>query len=314
MNKENTTKIPLIFATDDGYVPFLSVALKSIIENANKDYFYPVYILTSGLSSENISKLKELENENFSIESVDVTKNLNELKSSLHLRDYYSKAIYYRIFIPTLFRQYEKAIYLDCDIVVTDDISKMYFVDLKDNLLGAITEEVMTNVDVFGRYSEEALGVERNNYFNSGVLLMNLELMRKEKIEEQFFALLEKFKFIVAPDQDYLNVVCKDRVTYLDKGWNRTPINDKTFNDNNLHLIHYKMAWKPWHYDDVLYGDIFWKYANSTNFIDKIVYIKENYSSSDVQNDKDSYDKLVQTALKDINDEGNYFKTISKNK
>ena len=89
MNKENTTKIPLIFATDDGYVPFISVALKSIIENANKDYFYPVYILTSGLSSENISKLKELENENFSIESVDVTKNLNELKSSLHLRDYY---------------------------------------------------------------------------------------------------------------------------------------------------------------------------------------------------------------------------------
>ena len=160
MNKESTTKIPLIFATDDGYVPFLSVALKSIIENANKDYFYPVYILTAGLSSENISKLKELENENFSIETVDVTKNLNELKSSLHLRDYYSKAIYYRIFIPTLFRQYEKAIYLDCDIVVTDDISKMYFVDLKDNLLGAITEEVMINVDVFGRYSEEALGVE----------------------------------------------------------------------------------------------------------------------------------------------------------
>lgn len=311
--KNIVKEIPLIFATDDAYVPFLSVALKSIIDNASKEYKYPVYILTAGISNTNFSKLKKLENENFSISTVDVTKNLNNLKSNLHLRDYYTKAIYYRIFIPTLFSQYDKAIYLDCDIVVTDDISKMFFVDLKNNLLGAITEEVMINVDTFGRYSEEALGVERNNYFNSGILLMNLKLMRKEKIEQQFFTLLEKFKFIVAPDQDYLNVVCKDRVYYLSKGWNRTPILDKSFNDNDLHLIHYKMAWKPWHYDGVLYGDIFWQYAKTTNFIEDILSIKENYSEAEIQNDKDSYQKLLATAIKDINDKNNYFKSISKN-
>ena len=57
---ENNTKkvIPIFFATDNNYVPFLAVALTSLLDNASNDYFYKIYILTTSLKKEYIEQLK----------------------------------------------------------------------------------------------------------------------------------------------------------------------------------------------------------------------------------------------------------------
>lgn len=309
--KQKENIIPIFFATDDNYAPYLGVTLRSLIDNASKDYFYKIHILITSINEENERILKGFECENVSIEFFNVTAKLDNIGSKLYLRDYYSKATYYRFFIPALFPEYKKALYLDCDIIVVEDISKLYNMDLGNNYVGAIYEEVMATVKVFGNYVEQALGIDTMNYFNAGILLMNLEQFRKQDIEGKFVELLSKFKFAVTQDQDYLNVLCKDKVAYFDLGWNKTPI-ESDFIESELKIIHYKIAWKPWHYDNVLYGDYFWKYAKKTEYYDLIMAEKNNYTEAQKQRDIDAYDRLVSLAIKDTMDENNYKRSMDR--
>ena len=83
----------------------------------------------------------------------------------------------------------------------------------------------MQTVQVFQDYVEKVVGViDYNNYFNAGVLLMNLDELRKYKFQEKFLYLLEKIKFEVAQDQDYLNRLCKGRIKIINSAWNKMPI------------------------------------------------------------------------------------------
>ncbi len=313
MNDTNTKEIiPVFFATDDNYVPYLAVALQSMIDNASKDYIYNIHILATSLSDSNKDCLNKFNSQNVNLNIVDVTLSLASVKTKLQLRDYYSTAIYYRLFIADLFPNYPKAIYLDCDIVVLEDISKLYNIDISNDYLAAIPEEVMTNVDIFGDYAEQVLGVNRENYFNSGILLMNLEKFRNDNVFSTFAKLLKTVKFIVAPDQDYLNFICKDNVKLLDIGWNKTPINEVDFDKSDLKIVHYKMDWKPWHYDNVKYGEYFWHYAAQTEYNSYITNIKESYSEESKLRDKNAYSNLIDTAISFIEDSNNYFQILQR--
>ena len=121
-----TKEIPVCFATDDNYVPFLAVAVASLLDNASKDKFYRIFVLITKLKEENIEKIKSLETENSQIEFISLAKELDKIKDMFHLRDYYSKETYYRIFIPNLFPYYKKVLYLDCDITVLGDVAELY--------------------------------------------------------------------------------------------------------------------------------------------------------------------------------------------
>ena len=162
--------------------------------------------------------------DNFIIEFVNVNEKIEHIADdlSLRLRDYYSNSIYYRLFIASLFPDLDKALYLDADITVVDDISKLYCEELGDNLLGAITDDVVYTNDTFCKYANVALGIDAKDYFNSGILVMNLKGFRKEKIEEKFLHILSKYNFnVIAPDQDYLNCISKNKVKYLELGCDR---------------------------------------------------------------------------------------------
>ena len=294
MNTKKT--IPIFFSSDDNYVPFLSVAINSMLENASKDYNYDIIVLNSGLTNENIDRIKSYERENVNIIFEDVKPKIENITNelSLRLRDYYSISIFYRLFIPSLFKQYNKAIYLDADIVLVDDISKLYNENIEGYLVGGVPDEVVNNSEVFREYSVKALNLEPGNYFNSGVLLMNLDEFRKEKIEEKFLHILEKYNFdVIAPDQDYLNFLCKGKVKYVNRGWDRMPNIDENFDDSNLHLIHFNMFQKPWNYDNVLYEDYFWKYAKKTDFYDEISKMKGKYTDEDRRKDDEGGVNLI---------------------
>lgn len=285
---KNKIEIPIFFSTDDNYVPFLTVALHSIIENASKEYDYRIIVLNSGITDENVAKILKLENENFKIEFADVNEKINDITAKLTngLRDYYSNSIYYRIFIPSLFPEFKKALYLDADIVVVDDISKLYFEDIGENLVGAITDDVVNANDSFKKYAVSVLGIKPENYFNSGILVMNLEKFREENVESKFVHLLSKYNFdTIAPDQDYLNYLCRGKVKYIHKGWDKMPVTGEDINEEDLHLIHYNMFQKPWHYSDVPYERFFWEYAKKSTFYEDITKMKDAYTAEQRQND-----------------------------
>ena len=190
MNTNEKPIIPIFFASDDNYVPFMAVAIKSLLENASKEYFYNIHILNTGINEDNQKRLHELETPNSKIYFKDLTENVIKIRDRLDatLRDYYTESIFYRIFIAALYPEYKKVIYLDGDIVVLDDISKMYNIDLEGNIFGVITDDVINTTPQFVTYAKEGVGVD--NYFNSGVLLMDLDEYRKAKVQERFVYLL----------------------------------------------------------------------------------------------------------------------------
>lgn len=289
--------IPIFFAIDDNYAPFLLITLKSIIENSSKSNNYHVHILTNGLNSLNVEKIKTYQSTNVQIDFVNMTNVLKKFGDVLHTRDYYSKATYYRLFIPTMFPYLNKAIYLDCDIVVTGDISELFNYNIGNSLVGAVPDEAVGLIPEFQNYANNFLGIHYREYFNAGVLLMNLDEMRKYNFEKKFINLLESYKFTVAQDQDYLNIICKDRVTYLPKTWNKMPFKD-SIDDSELNLIHYNLSYKPWHYDNIEYQSSFWKYATLANLDEDMKKMLKLYSKGQKLNDQISGAKLINMAQK----------------
>ena len=312
MEKKYNQQIPICFATDDNYVPFLTVALASLLDNSSKDNFYKIYVLTSHLSQENMDSILKQQKENSSIEFVELSKELDKVQDMFHLRDYYSKETYYRIFIPNLFPQYQKVLYLDCDITVLGDVSELYNTQIHGYYVGAVQEEVMQTFEVFGNYVEKADGINRKNYFNAGILLINCRRWRNKLIAERFVDLLNRYKFRVVQDEDYLNVLCKENIKWLPLGWNKTSYKNEAFNDKDLKIIHWKINWRPWKYKDVLYEEYFWKYAKMTDFYDKLIQMRDSRTEEDFKKDQLLMENLSKMAQEDADDPNNYYRTGGK--
>ena len=189
------TEIPIFFSTDDHYMPYLDVAVASLIANASKDYTYRIIVLNTGLQPENIAKVKLNERDGFVIDFVDISENVKHIKSCFKNVYHFSVASYYRLFIASLFPQYDKIVYLDCDLVVLGDIAELYNTELGVNILGAVADQFVCNTKEFRRYAQKALGVDPDRYFNTGVMLISLEQFRKNNIENKFIQLITQYDF-----------------------------------------------------------------------------------------------------------------------
>ena len=298
--ENNLEVIPIFFAIDDGYMPFLAVALESLIENSSKKYYYSIKILYTNISEENKKKINKYKRENVNIEFVDLNYYIEKLKDKLYTRDYYTNTTYFRLFIANLYPQYNKAIYLDSDIVVLGDIAELYNQDIGDNLIAAAPDDVIQTIKVFQEYAEKVVGVaDYRNYFNAGILLMNLDEFRKYNFQNKFLYLLETIKFTVAQDQDYLNRLCKGKVKIIDKAWDIMPVGTGTLEEKDLKIVHYNLADKPWHYDNIKYKEYFWKYAKKTEYYNEICKIKENYSEEERFKDMQQFKTLKDLAQKE---------------
>lgn len=296
MNKE----IPIFYAVDDRYVPFMAVSLKSLLENASKEYQYTIKILASHVSETNKKRILKYENETTKIEFVNLNYYLEKIQDKLYTRDYFTQTTYFRLFIPELYPQYNKVIYIDSDTTVLGDISNFYHIDLNSYLLGVVSDESVQNNQVFQEYVERVVGMsDYKNYFNAGVLLMNLDEMRKFKFQEKFLYLLETIKFAVAQDQDYLNRLCKGKTKLINMAWNKMPIPSEKLQEDEIQLIHYNHMFKPWHFDDVLYQQYFWKYAKMTEYYEEILGMKDAYTDQQKFQDQKAFENLVKLAKKE---------------
>jgi len=295
----NKKVIPIFFTIDDSYAPFNAVAVKSLIENASKDYDYKIIIISEDVTKENMDKIKSLETENAKIEFVPMKDKMEQItnRDENKLRcDYFTLTIYFRIFIADMFPMYDKGIYIDSDIVVPGDISELYNTELGDNLIGASTDHSIQDVPELINWMENSVGVKKQEYINSGVLLLNLKLLREKNFSKKFLELLDKFHFeSIAPDQDYINAMCNGKILYLSEAWDVMPKKGKPAYKNPK-LIHYNLFDKPWCYDDIQYEEYFWNYAKQTSFYEPIVEFKKNYSDEQKVSDSKCFETLVNKA------------------
>jgi len=289
--------IPIFFSTDDNYIPFLDVAIKSLIANASREYTYRILVLNTGLNEENVRKVMQNETDRFKIDFVDISEEVENIRSRFKNVYHFSVVTYYRLFIASLFPQYDKVVYLDCDLVVLGDIAELYNTELGDNILGAAPEQFVQNTKEFRLYAKTALGVDPDGYVNAGVLLMNLKEYRKQKIEVKFVEMITRYDFdLLDPDQAYLNYLCLGKIHVLPNGWNKEPM--PLACEGKKNIVHYALYKKPWQYDDVTDGEYFWHYAKSSPFYGEICRRKVNFGNDEKAEKELTAREILEHALK----------------
>ncbi len=306
--------IPIFYACDDEFVKYTIVSLKSLIKNAARERKYQVHVLHTSISDDMKTKMLELETDFLKIQFDNVTSYLSSIEEKLPVRDYYTKTTYFRMFIAETYPEYDKAIYIDSDTVVLGDISKLFDTELSDDLVGACHEQAMVQVDVYGRYAEKVVGVSRHNFFNAGMILINSRLWREKDVLGKFLALLGEYNFVVTQDEDYLNLICKDHVLWLDQRWNTAVTEgfEYPYEPSEAYIIHYIMVNKPWHYEDCRAADVFWKYAEETSVYGMLRDELLAYTDAERERDRISAENLCRLAIAETNKADNYQNILDK--
>ncbi len=279
--------IPVVFATNNNYAPYMSVAIQSLISQASSSNKYHLYILYSDLDERYFNPILNMSTSNVEITFLDVNGKIEYEIQNLYSRAHYSKEMYYRILIPDIFRPYKKVLYLDCDIVVRKDVAELYNIDIEDNYLGGI---INISSEQMCKYIKNQLHLPVNNYINSGILIINCNEFRDNYIKEKCFDLVRKNSSYVCPDQDILNLVCYQHIYYLDMKWNFQwgySINDPAREDlikidnellekyliaeKNHAILHFTSGIKAWNSPERKNAFIFWEYAKSNPFFVEIL-------------------------------------------
>ena len=305
--------IPIFFTIDAPYAPYLSVAIASLVDNASKEYNYNIHVVYESITDSAMKKLKTLERDNVKIIFNKMQKELESItnrKENLLRTDIFTLTIYFRLFIPEMFPEYKKAIYLDSDTCILGDVSELYNYDLQDNLFGGCNDISCQDNATLCAYFANNAGAEINDYINSGVLLMNMEKLREVNFANHFLYLLNKYHFdTVCPDQDYINAMAYGKILHLPNEWDAMPTNGSLVFEHPK-IVHYNLFSKPWHYDNVDYEEYFWKYAERSLFKDEIFKEKNKFTKEMQREDIKVLDNLVNRAEKIMHNEVTFKKVF----
>ncbi|OOB79509.1 MAG: hypothetical protein BEN18_00430 [Epulopiscium sp. Nuni2H_MBin001] len=273
-------KIPIVFATDQNYLWPTSVAIISLFKNANPNTFYDIYILLgSKLSNEDESLIKNLECSNGKITLVIVG---DIFDNSYIGESYVSTSTYYRLLITEILADYSKCIYLDSDIIVLQDLSDLFNINMEEYYLAGVKD---LKASLLAERFINTLNLSTVDYYiNGGVLVMNLNKIRLDGVDKQFLALASNE--YLHHDQDIVNIACADKIKLLPFKYNWITkyfisgydnrikshyiyITEGSISEEILEspiIVHYALKMKPWKYNNCYLGDLWWDYAKFSPF------------------------------------------------
>jgi len=299
---KSQNSVAICLSSDANYEPHLWVTISSMIDSAESNEKYHIYILDGGIrNKDNFLNLIKTD-DRFAIEFIDMRDQFTFAYESRHL----SKAAYYRLAIFQLFRDFNRVVYLDADSYILGDIAELIKLPLgKKQISGApdsITYEVPWREKhiSYENYSGKALNYYKDyllknkslkNYFSSGVLVFNLKDTDLDEKQSELEKLLSNIYF--SHDQDILNLLYNEEETYpLPREWNyfnSAPVlkTDDFCNeeerDNYLNgkvqpkIVSYVL--KPWLKENLKapYADLYWqKIEKSPYYIEVKEMLKRN--------------------------------------
>lgn len=319
---------PIVISFDDNYAISGAALINSIIRNAVPEKNYDIVILENKVSTLNKQRLRNLVvgHNNISLRFFDVNafSELNEV----HTRAHFSASTYARLFIPQLFKNYQKVVFIDSDTVVRTDLASLLDLDIGTNLVAAVKDIVMEGFVKFGAMSESEDGImpaeaylktvlgmtNPDAYFQAGIIVFNIEQMVKEDTFAELMKTLKAKKYWFL-DQDIMNKVFYERVHFLPLEWNVYHGNGNTddFFPNlkfstymrflearmNPKMIHFAGENKPWNTSKVDFYDDFMVNIQNTPWEKEVLYrqipvINSNLSVVHPENNK----ILLQTKIK----------------
>ncbi|MDE5493053.1 glycosyltransferase family 8 protein [Elizabethkingia meningoseptica] len=205
--------IPLVLAFTPNYFIPAATCLYSILKNSSEaEKLHVICLLTEELPLRMIEKLKRLTGDRIQYSFINLTGKLQDI----YIDERYTVAASYRLLLPDLLPEYDQALYIDCDVIVRNNLAKLYNeIDLKDNYLAAVYE---ASLDFQIPYLN-SIGSKPGEYINSGFLIMNLKQLRQDGMVAQFLK-AAKADGLQFPDQDVLNQLCKGRILALPPYYN----------------------------------------------------------------------------------------------
>ncbi len=295
--------IPIAIAFDNHYAMPAGVSLYSMLacaksenpksqnpksQNDNKKLFYKIHCLVDNLSLENQQKLKETLAPFSAFASVDfldisdpnnptttlaepsVIDKIHEAFSQLNIyaKTRFSKMVMCRLFLASLFPQYDKIIMFDADTLFLNDVSESFFIPLDGYYFGAAKDfsspknlkrfqmererEPRQKFSLYEHYlKEKDMKIICENHYNVGFLIVNLKLWRADHLEERLLNLAhQKGQCVFCPEQDLLTLACYQKVLQLPYIYNTHPFmtNQKRFvpNQQEIVMLHFYFVGKPW--------------------------------------------------------------------
>ncbi len=285
--------VVIVFACSENFVPYLSVAVQSIIDNASPSRRYDIVVLTRNISPTSMITLtRQVTSPHVGIGFLDVDAALGDIELPHH--GHFRPETYFRLLAPQLLPNVDKAIYLDSDLIVDDDVAELFDVDVTGYKLAATRDaDTIGQIDGYdatvGPYLKDELGMDDpHDYFQAGVLLMNLAELRRTVTPEEFLALSTErmWRWL---DQDVLNKVVNGDYVRVHMRWNylmdwqhlrRTHIIANAPADVRAEyeeaaadpaVIHFAGPDnRPWLYPDADRAELFWHYAMRSPYLDEI--------------------------------------------
>lgn len=291
----NKNNIALAFAIKDSWAKYLAVVIQSIVDNSSNKNNYDIVIIANNLKEYNKNILLKNNLKNFSVRIIDITEFLKKYNmNEFFVHHVWGIEMYYRVFLPEIMHNYDKVLYCDADILLQDDIANLYNANLGDAEIGVcrtIRQIMSYHAEKDDKYYfDNVLKLnDINDYFNSGVLLMNLDLMRKTDMINRFIKTMKSIKYLMAPDQDVFNVLYNnEKKVFLGMKWNHLYYDDATLEKGkkdirsdifeeykqamqNPSLIHFAGELKPWFDSAYVHGPLYWKCARKTDYYEEIL-------------------------------------------
>ncbi len=275
----------IVFTTDNQYIKHLSVAMISLIEN-NKNIELNIFILYNDIDLINLKKIESVaEKYKCNVTFIEIN---DTLFDDLVIGSHFSKANYYRLLIPDVVFE-SKVLYLDVDVIVNGSIESLFDFEIDNFYVGAVENPSTT------RQKELGMSLD-SKYFNSGVLLINMDYWRSNNLKNRVVEFTKSnSEKILLVDQDGLNSI-------IDGNWKNIPLKynqqscifEKDFDlKNNCFstlelkearetpiIIHYTGSLKPWHFrSNHPYKNLYWKYFRMSPFYH---YFSEDFTFRNV--------------------------------
>lgn len=206
--------LPIVFTCDNNYFKYTAIVIKSILVNRDDNTIYEFNILSEDISTINkdlglelVSNYKNATIKYITLENVD--------KDRFFLNSYMNISTYYRFFIPKIFTDYERVLYLDSDLIVDNDISFYSTIDFENKIAITSPSPYVQNLLIEESHPNFTMSYFNNHlrmtdikqYFNAGVILLNLKKIRDEQIDQKLFDSIDDIKKPIFQDQDLFNSV-----------------------------------------------------------------------------------------------------------
>jgi lipopolysaccharide biosynthesis glycosyltransferase len=236
--------ICISLASSNEYSIGLGVTVRSLLENLKDPRPVHLYVLDGGISEENKQRIRDTVAP-FNCKLEIITPRTDAINNLVE-RQYILKQTYYRLLLPGLLPDVPKLLHLDSDLLVLGNVAELWDVSVARTPLAAVQSmscPYVASIPGIPNFTKHGLRPE-TPFLNAGVMLMNLDIWRKEKLSEQIIRFLrENSEDIVLCDNDAYVVKLAGRWKPLEYRWNV----EHFAPPRNAGIIHFIFEVKPWH-------------------------------------------------------------------